>query len=389
MGLLIYRTYFVDLGGTADITVQRVEKDGKLSQLHVATGGNWGGTCVNKSFFQDLIKHLGENAFQKFMAKHSGDYFKLNNQFEIAKRNFRNDQEIVTLNIPSSLEEITEEANEKKISDILKELETRDSVSYCEGKLSYTGEYFKTFFSLSIQSIIDQVLRILKSRKCSEVKYILMVGGFSESEVVRTKIKEVFPNLRVILPEDAGLSVLKGGVIFGHAPDTIRFRVCPQTYGMAMHDYFNPKLHDLSRSCKVGNVQYIVGCFEKLFEKDEVIEVGQKKTIRVAEDFSTQSECARTENKEIEMYSSAEQDPKFISDPGCVLQGVIVVSPPGGKWPDKMKGKITFEVTATGLKVSFMDRNTKCTSGGKIKFTEPRQSTDTNPLYRSFKKDKP
>ena len=39
------------LGGTADITVQKVERDGKLSQQHIDTGGSWGGTCVNNAFF--------------------------------------------------------------------------------------------------------------------------------------------------------------------------------------------------------------------------------------------------------------------------------------------------------------------------------------------------
>lgn len=82
-----------------------------------------------------------------------------------------------------------------------------------------------------------------------------------------------------------------------------------------MHDYFNPKIHDLTKSCKVGNTQFIVGCFEKIFEKDEVLEVGQKKTIRVTEDFSSQPENVRTENKEIEMYSSVEKDSKYILIP--------------------------------------------------------------------------
>lgn len=374
-------------GGTTDITVQKVERDGKLSQLRTASGGNWGGNCVNNSFFEDLTKSLGQKVFQKFVTTNSGDYFYLKNQFEVAKRNFKNDQEIVYLHIPSSLKKITKEVNGKKIGDIFNELETREKVNYSDGKLNYDSEYFKKFFSSSVQSIVDEVKRVLKSKRCSEVEYILMVGGFSDSEIVRESIKMAFPEIRVINPEDASLSVLKGGVLFGHDPETVRFRVCPQSYGMAMHEYFNPKKHDLSKSCKVGNTQFAVGCFEKIFEKDEIVEVGQKKTVRVAEDFTGQSEKMRTQNKEIEMYASAAKDPKLISDPGCTLQGIIVVSPPGGRWPEKMKGRITFEVTVTGINVSFMDRNTKSTSGGEIKFSEPKPQAGENPLNRSFRKD--
>ncbi|XP_062583858.1 heat shock 70 kDa protein 12A-like [Saccostrea cucullata] len=375
-------------GGMADITVQKVERDGKLSQLHAATGGSWGGSsCVNNSFFQDLMKNLGHKVYQEFMMKSIGDYFLFRNQFEKAKQNFKNNQEGVVLQLPSSLEKITREVNGKSIEEILKELDTHESLAYSDGQLKFTAERFKAFFSQTIQSIIDQIRKVLKNKKCSEVKYVLMVGGFSESDLVRTSIKEAFPGVGVIVPEEAALSILKGGVLFGHAPDTVRFRVCPQTYGISMYDYFNPKVHDLSKSCKIGNAQFVVGCFEKFFEKDEIIEVGQKKKIRIADDFTKQPEDARTQNKEVEMYSSSEKDPKFISDPGCILQSTIVLSPPGGRWPDILKGKITFEVTVTGLKVSFKDRNTKCISDAEVKFTEPATSTETNPLNRSFRKD--
>ena len=375
------------LGGTADITVQKVERDGKLSQLHIATGGSWGGSCVNNAFFQDLTSTFGKQVFQEFMKTNPEDYFHLRDQFEMVKRKIGTDQEFVFLHLPSSFKKTVKKFNGKRIKDILNEVDAQQKVFNRDGKLNYSTDYFKTFFTFSIQSVLDQLRKVLKSKKCSEVEYILMVGGFSESEFVRSSISEALPHVRVINPEDAALSVLKGGVLFGHDPNTVRFRVCPQTYGIAMHDYFNPKIHDLTKSCKVGNTQFIVGCFEKIFEKDEVLEVGQKKTIRVTEDFSTQPENVRTENKEIEMYSSVEKDPKYITDAVCTLQGIIVVAPPAGRWPEKMKGKITFEVTVTGIKVSFEDRETKTISGGEVKFTEPKPQTEATVLNRSFRKD--
>lgn len=159
--------FFTDVGGTADITVQKVERDGKLSQLRKASGGSWGGNCVNNSFFQDLGKSLGEKVFQKFINTYPGDYFHLKNQFELAKRNLRNDQETVYLHIPSSLKKITKEFNGKKIGDIFNELETREKVYYSDGKLNYDSEYFKMFFSSSVQYIVDEVKRVLKSKRCS------------------------------------------------------------------------------------------------------------------------------------------------------------------------------------------------------------------------------
>lgn len=67
-----------------------------------------------------------------------------------------------------------------------------------------------------------------------------MVGGFSELESVHESIKMASPEIRVITPADASPSVLKGGVLFGHDPDTVLFQVCPQSYGMAIYKYLNP-----------------------------------------------------------------------------------------------------------------------------------------------------
>jgi molecular chaperone DnaK (HSP70) len=49
---------------------------------------------------------------------------------------------------------------------------------------------------------------------------ILMVGGFSECPLIQDAVQAAFPDKRIIIPEDAGMSVLKGAVLFGHRPDT-------------------------------------------------------------------------------------------------------------------------------------------------------------------------
>lgn len=71
--------FFIDVGGIIDIIVQKVERDGKLSQLCIVFGGNWGGNCVNNLFFEDLIKSFGQKVFQKFVIINFGDYFYLKN----------------------------------------------------------------------------------------------------------------------------------------------------------------------------------------------------------------------------------------------------------------------------------------------------------------------
>jgi molecular chaperone DnaK (HSP70) len=51
-----------------------------------------------------------------------------------------------------------------------------------------------------------------------------MVGGFSESQMLQEHVKSTFPHKTVIIPEDAGLAVLKGAVQFGFNPKVINPR---------------------------------------------------------------------------------------------------------------------------------------------------------------------
>jgi hypothetical protein len=46
-------------GGTIDITVHQVIVDGKLRELHKASGGAWGGTMVDKAYEQFLADIAG------------------------------------------------------------------------------------------------------------------------------------------------------------------------------------------------------------------------------------------------------------------------------------------------------------------------------------------
>jgi molecular chaperone DnaK (HSP70) len=46
--------------------------------------------------------------------------------------------------------------------------------------------------------------------KGSNLKMIVLVGGFSGCKIIQDNIKSFFPSYRVIVPEDAELAVLKG-----------------------------------------------------------------------------------------------------------------------------------------------------------------------------------
>ena len=74
-------------GGTADITAHQVTDDGRLRELHRASGGAWGGIYVDKNFVKLLESVFGEDAIKEYKTKHPGNWIQLISKvFEINKR---------------------------------------------------------------------------------------------------------------------------------------------------------------------------------------------------------------------------------------------------------------------------------------------------------------
>ncbi|CAG2237769.1 unnamed protein product [Mytilus edulis] len=78
----------------------------------------------------------------------------------------------------------------------------------------------------------------------TNLKTFLLVGGFSESPLIQEIIRQNFPDMHIISPEDPILAVLKGAVLFGHKPDFITSRFTRHTYGRRIRPLFDESKHD-------------------------------------------------------------------------------------------------------------------------------------------------
>ena len=56
---------YVIVGGTVDITIHEVVEEGKLKLLNYASGGAWGGTCVDAAFEKFLRSIVGMSPNKK------------------------------------------------------------------------------------------------------------------------------------------------------------------------------------------------------------------------------------------------------------------------------------------------------------------------------------
>jgi activator of 2-hydroxyglutaryl-CoA dehydratase len=83
-------------------------------------------------------------------------------------------------------------------------------VNYTNGKLHISTEAFRDLFKTTIDSLISLIGKLLDNPKLSDLRTILMVGGFSECELVQDAIRDkIGSSIKLIIPEEAGLAVLR------------------------------------------------------------------------------------------------------------------------------------------------------------------------------------
>ena len=76
------------VGGSADITVHQLKRNGTIAELAPASGGLWGGLCIDQAF-KDLLQDIfGEETMIKFHSdeEYTDDAFDFWQGFEIRKR---------------------------------------------------------------------------------------------------------------------------------------------------------------------------------------------------------------------------------------------------------------------------------------------------------------
>ncbi|XP_052099743.1 heat shock 70 kDa protein 12B-like isoform X4 [Mytilus californianus] len=306
----------IDLGGgTADITIHETltKSDDKfplLKELHHAIGDDCGGTQVDNAFMEVLGEILGQKLIKLMKKKQPSAYLELLREFETVKR-----REIANKNnlrIPLvTINELIEELEEDNIDDKIKVSKYKTKIKRNRETFCIDAELMKSFFGPTIDRIVSLVKDTSKIKAIRDVSLFLLVGGFSECKYVVHALKEALPNKTFIVPEEAGLSVLKGAVIFGHKTSIIGSRFMIYSYGTKVFEPFDPELHEISRKKKAGGRYICTKIFDFIVRKNESVPVGTTiKREYVTDDLQQNF-------MDLDLYKSDSGLTKYIDEEGC------------------------------------------------------------------------
>lgn len=314
----------VDLGGgTADITVHLRSGEGTLDEVRPASGGPWGGKSVDDRFEKFLGEVIGNDLVEDLKQNFMEDYLDLFREFESKKRNIATVKTgKVHMKIPLTVQSLVKKKLKKTVPDVLKESSYAESVHFANMKLHMSVDIFKDLFKPTIEGIVKHLKEVFMEKNVQGVETILMVGGFSECELVQKAIKDNFKDKKVIIPEDPGLAVLKGAVYYGHVPKTIGRRVARYTYGIQSWPEFDPNKHPEAKKVQIGTKFRCRDVFFKYVTKGELLTPGYRRS-QIFQALKPDEECL-----ECAIYVSDEEDPVYVDDESCRRLGTLRVPLP-------------------------------------------------------------
>ncbi|XP_063415830.1 heat shock 70 kDa protein 12A-like [Mytilus trossulus] len=312
----------VDLGGgTADITVHQRYGDGSLKEVVPASGGPWGGKSIDEAFHSFLKRICGPKVMEELRKTELEDFIDLFREFETKKRSIRVDQtNKVVVTLPVALIDLVK-SHRGKMETALEQSPYGQTAIYSKQKLHISPDTFRDLFKSTTEALIKHIERMFRDEKLSDLENLIMVGGFSECELIQHRMKEKFgKHKKIIIPAEAGLVVLKGAVLYGHQPKVISSRILRRTYGI--QSLWGPHMQPESQKSYLVDVNRCKDLFFKYAKVGEQVVFGHE----VSQVFQVFKPNEKT--LECTIYVSTDPDPRYVTDPSCQRLGNLIIPLP-------------------------------------------------------------
>ncbi|XP_023191992.1 heat shock 70 kDa protein 12A-like [Xiphophorus maculatus] len=323
-------------GGTIDITVHEVLDGGALKERHKVSGNDLGGQTVDRKFKQFLREILPEGVWDEFEQNSPSAAQKIMYEFTYLKQVDKD----VQISCPFTLGSLI-----KDKSDTENFVQSELGASWDGDFIKISRDKMRSFYDESLKGITENLKEIFN---CGlNIKYILLVGGYAQSQILQQHITDQFgQQCKVLCPFRAQEAIMRGAVEFGRNPDVVASQKSSYTYGFAVYEYFDDSKHKEGKKFTAKGVEWSRDIFRKLVEEGE--DLGSEGT----REFLCSSVKADQKEMELKFFRSLRKDPVYVDDWGVEKVGSFIVDMTGG---GKVKLNIKFgstEIKATGTNLT-------------------------------------
>uniref|UniRef100_A0A8C4RR73 Heat shock protein 12B n=1 Tax=Erpetoichthys calabaricus TaxID=27687 RepID=A0A8C4RR73_ERPCA len=344
-------------GGTVDLTVHQIEQvQGTLKELYKASGGPYGAVGVDLAFEEMLCKIFGKDFIDNFKAKRPAAWVDLMIAFEARKRTAAPGRaNAINISLPFSFIDFYKTHCGQSVETALRKSNVNFVKWSSQGMLRMTSEAMNELFQPTISKIVQHIAELMKKPEVSGVRFLFLVGGFAESPMLQSAIQSTFSRTcRIIIPQDVGLTILKGAVLFGLDPTIVRVRRCPLTYGVGVLNKFVEGKHPREKLLVKDGRDWCTDILDRFVTVDQSVALGEV----VQRSYTP----ARSGQRKIiiNIYCSPTDDVVYITDP-CVRKcGNITLDLPEakeGSLPRKGRREIraSMQFGDTEIKVTAVD----------------------------------
>ena len=342
-------------GGTVDLTVHELEGQGKLKELYKATGGAWGSMGVDCQFELLLIDIFGEDFIHLFMHLKPISWLELMSFFEAKKRGFSPHKQLaVNIPLPFAFIDFFREKTGKTVEAAVKKYGDPEVQWSSQGMLRLQPSVMMSLFEPVVSEIVHHIQELLLIPELSRVEYLFLVGGFSESAVLQDAVRNAFRHhIRLVIPQDVSLTILRGAVMFGLDPTLVHVRRSVLTYGVGCLNKFVPGKHPPEKRVVKDGVEWCTEVFDTFIYADQAVSLGHTVTRSYTPAHAGQRSTV------ISLFASEKEFVRFVTDPGVSRVAELRLEMPdttGGKCRELRMSMIFGD---TEIHVEAID----CTSG--------------------------
>ncbi|XP_072493149.1 heat shock 70 kDa protein 12B isoform X1 [Notamacropus eugenii] len=356
-------------GGTVDLTVHQIEQPlGTLKELYKASGGPYGAVGVDLAFEQLLGRIFSDDFIATFKTKRPAAWVDLTIAFEARKRTAGPHRASpLNISLPFSFIDFYRKQRGHNVETALRKSSVNFVKWSSQGMLRMSCEAMNELFQPTVSQIIKHIDELLARPEVQGVKFLFLVGGFAESAVLQHAVQEAFSGrgLRVIIPQDVSLTILKGAVLFGLDPGVVRVRRSPLTYGVGVLNKFVAGRHPPEKLLVKDGKSWCTDVFERFVAADQSVALGE---------VVQRSYCPARPGQHrilINIYCCAAEDVQYITDPGVRKCGAIsleLAPAPPGTTSARREIRASMQFGDTEIKVTAVDVSTSRTVRATIDF---------------------
>ncbi|NWR32318.1 HS12A protein, partial [Tachuris rubrigastra] len=341
-------------GGTVDMTVHQIRlPEGHLKELYKATGGPYGSLGVDYEFEKLLCKIFGEDFIEQFKIKRPAAWVDLMIAFESRKRAAAPDRtNPLNITLPFSFIDYYKKFRGHSVEHALRKSNV-DFVKWSsQGMLRMSPDAMNALFKPTIDQIVQHLSEVFDKPEVTNVKFLFLVGGFAESPLLQQAVQSAFGSrCRVIIPQDVGLTILKGAVLFGLDPAVIKVRRSPLTYGVGVLNRFVEGKHPPEKLLVKDGTRWCTDVFDKFISADQSVALGETVTRSYTPAKPSQLVIV------INIYSSEQDNVSFITEAGVKKCGTLRLDLTGtdASVPNRREIKTLMQFGDTEIKAMAID----------------------------------